>query len=173
MPNGPARDFGPCPGHRATGTVLLPAFLPELPAGPGETAPVSPPGGDLALEAFIGQRLGPASRDLYAAAHGQLDRFLLPRVPEYTRGNQHQAARLLGIARQTLRLKLRDLGLSVAHAVEVDEDGQPWRGQISGHAGQSATTSTGSRPPPSRADALSAPRHRRPARPPFPARVLL
>jgi two-component system nitrogen regulation response regulator GlnG len=47
---------------------------------------------------------------------------LLPRVLEYTGGNQHQAARLLGIARQTLRQKLRDLGLHVAHSVEADEN---------------------------------------------------
>ena len=36
----------------------------------------------------------------------------------FTGGNQHQAARLLGIARQTLRVKLRDLGLQVTHSVE-------------------------------------------------------
>jgi len=36
---------------------------------------------------------------------------LLGAVLEYTGGSQHQAARLLGIARQTLRLKLRDLGM--------------------------------------------------------------
>ena len=45
--------------------------------------------------------------------------------PGAHRGNQHQAARLLGIARQTLRLKLRELGLHVTHAVEADEDEQP------------------------------------------------
>jgi DNA-binding protein Fis len=51
-----------------------------------------------------------------------VDRVLLARVLEYTAGNQHQAARLLGIARQTLRQKLRDLGLHVTHSVEADED---------------------------------------------------
>jgi two-component system nitrogen regulation response regulator GlnG len=40
---------------------------------------------------------------------------------EFTHGNQNQAARLLGIARQTLRQKLRDLGLHVTHSVEADE----------------------------------------------------
>jgi two-component system nitrogen regulation response regulator GlnG len=53
--------------------------------------------------------------------HGQVDRFLLTCVLEYTGGSQHQAARLLGIARQTLRLKLRDLGLHVAQSVEADD----------------------------------------------------
>jgi DNA-binding NtrC family response regulator len=107
---------------RASGPVLLPAFLPELPGEPGETVPVSPPGSDLDLEAFLRQHLRPESHDLYAEAHRQLDRLLLPRVLDYTGGNQHQAARLLGIARQTLRLKLRDLGLQVTRSVEAEED---------------------------------------------------
>ncbi len=99
---------------QASGTILLPAFLPELSGGPA--------GADLGLEAFIRQRLGPDAQDLYADTHRQVDRLLLPRVLEYTGGNQHQAARLLGIARQTLRLKLRELGLHITHAVEADED---------------------------------------------------
>ena len=69
----------------------------------------------------------PDASDLYAETHRQVDRLLLPRVLEYTGGNQHQAARLLGIARQTLRQKLRDLGLHVTHSVEADEDDQPIR----------------------------------------------
>ena len=51
-----------------------------------------------------------------------MDRSLLPLVLEYTGGNQNQAARLLGIARQTLRQKLRDLGLHVTHEVVAGED---------------------------------------------------
>jgi two-component system nitrogen regulation response regulator GlnG len=109
---------------RASGTVLLPAFLPELPGQPGEAAPGA--GGEgLGLEAFIRQRLGPEAQDLYAETHRQVDRLLLPLVLEYTGGNQHQAARLLGIARQTLRTKLRDVGLHVTHSVEADEDEAP------------------------------------------------
>jgi two-component system nitrogen regulation response regulator GlnG len=49
---------------------------------------------------------------------------LLPRVLEHTHGNVQQAALLLGIARQTLRLKLRDLGLSVTRPGEAEEDDQ-------------------------------------------------
>src|SRR5438132_6848859 len=119
---------------RASGPVLLPAFLPELSAEPPHLYP-SPPGGeavevrgsprpgpDLGVGTYISQRLGADARDLYAEVHRELDRLLLPRVMEYTNGNQHQAARLLGIARQTLRQKLRDLGLHVTHSVEADED---------------------------------------------------
>src|SRR5437660_8051469 len=111
---------------QASGTVLLQAFLPELSGRPGESGPGPPPGADLGLEAFIRQRLGPDARDLYADTHRQVDRLLLPRVLEYTGGNQHQAARLLGIARQTLRQKLRDLGLHLTHSVEADDDEQSY-----------------------------------------------
>ena len=110
---------------QASGTVLLPAFLPEISGGPSKSSQAAPPGADLGLEAFIGQRLGPDAQDLYADTHRQVDRLLLPRVLEYTGGNQHQAARMLGIARQTLRQKLRDLGLHVTQSVDADEDGQP------------------------------------------------
>jgi len=79
---------------------------------------VAPAGGGLNPEEFLRQRLGPDARHLYAEVHQELDRLVLPRVLEYTGGNLQQAAVLLGIARQTLRAKLRDLGLPVAQAVE-------------------------------------------------------
>jgi DNA-binding NtrC family response regulator len=109
---------------RATGPVLLPAFLPELAGRAGEptTAPASADG--FALETFVAERLQPDASDLYADVHRQVDRHFLARVLEYTGGNQHQAARLLGIARKTLRVKLRELGLHVTHAVEADDDEQ-------------------------------------------------
>src|SRR6266849_4488548 len=104
---------------QAKGTVLLPTFLPELSASAGEAAPPAAPGADAGLEAFIRGRLGPDASDLYAETHGQVDRLLLPLVLEYTQGSQHQAARLLGIARQTLRQKLQALGLHVTRSVEA------------------------------------------------------
>src|SRR6516162_9530266 len=106
---------------RASGAILLPAFLPDLSGNPAESSSLAP-GADFGLEAYIGQQLASDAQDIYAATHRQVDRVLLPRVLEYTGGNQHQAARLLGIARQTLRQKLRDLGLHVTHAVEGDEE---------------------------------------------------
>ena len=49
------------------------------------------------METFvIRQRVGSDVRDLYAETHRQVDRLLLPRVLEHTRGNQQQAALLLG-----------------------------------------------------------------------------
>src|SRR5262249_42181553 len=110
---------------RAHGPVLLPDFLPELSEAPREPAPAAPPEGRLDPEAFIRERLGPDSRDLYADSHREVDRLLLPRVLEHTGGNQARAALLLGIARRTLRTKLQELGLHVAHSVETDEDSLP------------------------------------------------
>ncbi len=97
---------------RAGGNVLLPAFLPQS-IGALAPSPAAPPGKEPGVEEFVIRvRLGTDVRDLYAGAHRDLDRLLLPRVLEHTGGSQHQAALLLGIARQTLRLKLRDLGPS-------------------------------------------------------------
>jgi DNA-binding NtrC family response regulator len=77
----------------------------------GEPAPAKTPWEARALESFSGGRLGPDACELYAETHRQVDRLLLPRVLEYTRGSQQNAASLLGIARTTLRVKLREQGL--------------------------------------------------------------
>ena len=120
---------------QATGAVLLPAFLaPSLASTPTLAPTVAlprgrekekehelHPGKEPGLEAMVRQRLGPNVRDLYTETHRQVDRLLLPRVLEYTRGSQHQAALLLGIARQTLRLKLRELGLSARRTTEAEQ----------------------------------------------------
>jgi two-component system nitrogen regulation response regulator GlnG len=91
--------------------------------GAGGTAPPAPRGVEPDEETFvIQQRIGSDVRDLYAETHRQLDRLLLPRVMQHTRGNLQQAALLLGIARQTLRLKLRDLGLSATRPGEAEDD---------------------------------------------------
>ncbi|HVP12784.1 MAG TPA: sigma-54 dependent transcriptional regulator [Phycisphaerae bacterium] len=104
----------------ASGNVLLPAFLPELRSElfadtTGRSKEVA------SLRAFILERLGSQSEDLYAETHREVDRLLLPLVLAHTDGNQHQAARLLGIARQTLRVKLRELDLHITQSVEAGE----------------------------------------------------
>jgi len=107
---------------RAHGPVLLPEFLPEFPEAPAApAAPMASPGGGFDPEAFLRQRLGPDSRDLYAEIHRELDRLVLPRVLELTGGNQARAAVLLGIARRTLRTKLGELGLQVTRTVGAGE----------------------------------------------------
>jgi DNA-binding NtrC family response regulator len=110
---------------QAKGTVLLPTFLPPFLAGSNGPAEGPLPADDLGLEGFIRRRLRPDARELYAETHAEVDRLLLPLVLEYVQGNIQQASHILGIARQTLRLKLRDLGLSVQRYAEVEEDDQP------------------------------------------------
>jgi two-component system nitrogen regulation response regulator GlnG len=115
------------------GFTLLPTFLPRLsagaPRGSTELEPVASPRprpaspGAIDLEAFVRHRLGALGPgELYAETRQLTDRFLLTTVLERTKGNLGQAAEVLGISRQTMRVKLRALGISVAHAIEVDED---------------------------------------------------
>jgi DNA-binding NtrC family response regulator len=94
----------------ATGSVLIPAFLPEL----SSSETTDPPSEDWAtFRKFIRQRLESGSKELDAEAQLQIDRVLLLAVLEFTDANQFQAAKILGISRQTLRKRLRSIGSSV------------------------------------------------------------
>ena len=106
---------------RASGTVLLPAFLPELKTE--ATSEAKEPTGALPdLDGFICEQMARDADDIYAETHRQVDKLLLVRALEQTGGNQREAARLLGISRQTLRTKLRSLGLTVNMALEIDDE---------------------------------------------------
>jgi DNA-binding NtrC family response regulator len=128
---------------RAHGFVLLPSFLPALPVSreaPAREAPPrdgthadsvrpvmgaprsTPPAAALDIDAFVRARLEAGGPDLYADTRNFVDRFLLARVLEHTKGNHTAAAEILGISRQTMRMKLRALGITVGHTVELDDD---------------------------------------------------
>ena len=125
---------------RAHGYVLLPSFLssflpafsasrdtvrePEPVRSAPEVARAAPPSAGIALdlETFVRQRLLDGSRDVYADTRNFVDRFLLARVLDHTHGNHTAAAEILGIARQTMRMKLRALGITVGHSVELDDE---------------------------------------------------
>jgi DNA-binding NtrC family response regulator len=109
---------------RARGTVLLPAFLPDLPAEAEAPAESGTPAaeGEFSFEAFIRRRLNARTTDLHLEAHLELDRVLLTETLRHTHGNQYQAAKVLGIARQTLRNRLRELGLNITKAVEGTDE---------------------------------------------------
>jgi two-component system nitrogen regulation response regulator GlnG len=116
---------------RSHGPVLLPDFLPQLPKVSGEPAATAPQSREhFDPEEFIRQRLSSNSRDLYAETHRELDRLLLCRVLEYAGGNQARAALLLGVARRTLRQKVRDLRLHVTRFVEADGGDLPGGDQV-------------------------------------------
>jgi DNA-binding NtrC family response regulator len=102
----------------ATGSVLIPAFLRS-----SETAAETAPGaasqdGWAAFTTFIRRRLESGSTDLHAEAQLEVDRVLLPAVLEFTDANQFQAAKILGLSRQTLRQRLRNIGRSVVKSVD-------------------------------------------------------
>jgi two-component system nitrogen regulation response regulator GlnG len=108
---------------QARGTTLLATFLPALPGEPSAPVTASPSAaGDPNLEAFIRLCLTAGGADLYGETHRQVDRLLLTRVLEDTGGNQLQAARRLGIARDTLRRRLIELGLHFTSRLEARED---------------------------------------------------
>jgi two-component system nitrogen regulation response regulator GlnG len=111
---------------QASGTVLIPAFLPESLSAPTETVAdkAQETDADFSFATFILRRLQEGTTTLSAEAHQHLDRLLLRQALRHTRGNQAQAARVLGISRQTLRSKTRELGLDVSGRADDDENEQ-------------------------------------------------
>ncbi len=113
---------------RASGSVLLPAFLPDLDAAATTgskdvTTDAKESAGSLpGLDALIRELMTQDTNDVYAETHRRVDRLLLVRALEHTGGNQRDAARLLGISRQTIRTRLRSLGLMVNLAVEIEDE---------------------------------------------------
>ena len=109
---------------QATGTVLIPGFLPESLRGPSEPVAGPDPGAapDFSFAVFIMRRLEEGTTALSAEAHQQLDRLLVRLALRHTRGNQVQAARVLGISRQTLRAKTREFGLATSGSAEGEAD---------------------------------------------------
>jgi two-component system nitrogen regulation response regulator GlnG len=98
---------------KATGPVLVSAFLPESLGRPTTTSEATPEDeGVLLVEPFLRRRMEAGSQQIYQEAHQHLDRLLLPLVLQRTDGNKLQAARVLGITRKTLRLRLHALGLA-------------------------------------------------------------
>jgi two-component system nitrogen regulation response regulator GlnG len=74
------------------------------------------------VEGFIRQRLGDGQTNLYGETRDYVDRVLFKLALEHTQGNLTAAAELLGISRQTMRVKVRALGISVGHSVELDDE---------------------------------------------------
>ncbi len=109
---------------RSRGPILLANFVPELDlnaAGSGCVAPSTQRGDELG--AFVRRKLSSGAGGVYEDTHRWVDRLLLTMVLEHTGGNQRQAAEILGIARKTLRERLRDSNLTVHRSIEPGEGG--------------------------------------------------
>ncbi len=84
-----------------------------------EAAPATESEPEESLEALVDQSLrryvqhlqGHTPQDLYALIMPQLERPMVRLALELTGGNQQEAATILGIHRNTLRTKLRALGI--------------------------------------------------------------
>jgi two-component system, NtrC family, response regulator AtoC len=104
---------------QATGTVLVPEFLPAALTKPGEAATEA---NGSSLLHFINEQLAAGRDDLYDAAVRHVERVLLARVLQHTAGNQVRAAKILGITRGSLRNKIRELGITIGRSVELSDD---------------------------------------------------
>jgi two-component system nitrogen regulation response regulator GlnG len=62
---------------------------------------------------FVRELLSRNSRDVYYQTQAVVDRLVLKEVMEHAKGNQVEAAEILGISRNTLRARLRVCGLVV------------------------------------------------------------
>jgi two-component system nitrogen regulation response regulator GlnG len=101
---------------RAHGGTLLREFIPEL-EPPENKAPGPGAVPVFDFEPFIRQRREEGSTNLYAQLHLELDRLMLPMFLALTNGNQLQASKELGIARQTLRGRLRELDMHITKSI--------------------------------------------------------
>jgi two-component system nitrogen regulation response regulator GlnG len=107
---------------RATAPVLVPNDFPDgirnlepanVARAPTDSAP------DIA--AFLGARLAAGTEDLYAEFQAFVERYLITQVLHHARGNQARAAQTLGIARNSLRKKIRLLGITIDRVVGSGE----------------------------------------------------
>ncbi|QGJ70288.1 DNA-binding response regulator [Planctomycetales bacterium 10988] len=73
-------------------------------------------------QSFVEPRIQAETDTLYADALSEMENHLLSLILIQTKGNQAQAARLLGITRASLRKKIQTLGLQIEHIVNTKED---------------------------------------------------
>ena len=94
-----------------TTTNTLPAYAPEHGVnGERRKAPLRNCV-QAALRRYFADLNGQRPVGLYQMVISEVEQPMLEAVLEYTRGNQSQAAELLGINRNTLRKKLRQYGI--------------------------------------------------------------
>jgi nitrogen regulation protein NR(I) len=97
------------------GDILLPEALPiHLRDGSAANHSTSAlASGELEVGRLTRELLERSHGNIYYHVQAAVDRVVLNAVLEYVKGNQVEAAELLGISRNTLRSKLRNLGLVI------------------------------------------------------------
>jgi len=92
--------------------------------GPGEVVSAATPQGETlaaAVEGHLRTMLagtdGMPTRDIYGQVLAEMERPLIRMTLQATRGNQIKAAAILGLNRNTLRKKIRDLDIPVIRGV--------------------------------------------------------
>jgi two-component system nitrogen regulation response regulator GlnG len=103
---------------RATGSVLVPEFLPEVTQTRFSSTGLT----FQDLEHFVQERIQAGSTDLYGEWQAIAEKHLLKLVLRHTGGNQVQAAKILGINRSTLRCRISDLGIGPGRTSEATAD---------------------------------------------------
>jgi nitrogen regulation protein NR(I) len=97
------------------GDILLPEALPiHLREGCGANhSPGALASGDLEVGRLTRELLERSHGNIYYSVQAAVDRVVLNAVLDFVKGNQVEAAERLGISRNTLRSKLRNLGLVI------------------------------------------------------------
>lgn len=70
------------------------------------------------LQTFVTQFAGKQDLKLYPMVMGEVEQALITLTMEFTQGNQLQAARILGMSRNTLRSKLPARGASESRSAD-------------------------------------------------------
>jgi DNA-binding NtrC family response regulator len=106
----------------AAGEVLsvdcLPPNLRAAPVGPPATVASEPS----QIAAYVRRLLAENQPDVYYKVQAVVDRIVLDEVLRHVKGNQVEAAQLLGVSRNTLRAKLRGLGLTMEKHMAPDPE---------------------------------------------------
>jgi len=105
---------------QARGPVLLPDFLPPVIRSERKEKPPAPASFP-AFERFINERIQAGSQTLYGETLAQMERQLITQGLGHTGGKQLQAASILGITRNSLRNKIRSLGIVIERIISIGE----------------------------------------------------
>lgn len=106
---------------QATGPILLPEFLPPSLDSTGRMAESAVASPCPEWDRFLEDQLAAGTTNLFENWQALTERHLLTRVLRFTHGNQVQAARLLGVARNSLRGKLRHLRITIDRSVGTND----------------------------------------------------